>query len=52
MQASILVSKARPAAAKETLEAAAAHNFSIRAWPAFHIMQGYVLLALAEVCTL
>ena len=51
VQASMLVQNGRPAAAQEALEAAAAHNFSIKAWPAFHIMQGYVLLSQAEVRT-
>ena len=48
-QASILVSKGRPAAAQEALETATAHNFSIKAWPAFHVLQGFVLLSQAEV---
>lgn len=51
IQASILLSKNRPAAAKEALEAATVHNFNVKSWPSFHIMQGYVLLAQAEVCT-
>lgn len=48
MQAGVFVARGRPAAAKAALDDALAHNFGIKAWPAYHVMFGHVLLAKAQ----
>lgn len=50
MQAGVFVAQGRPAAAKAALNDALSHNFGIKAWPAYHVMLGHVLLAQAQVC--
>jgi hypothetical protein len=49
LQAAILLSQGRAAAARTALDAALSGSFGVKVWPQWHVLRGQALLALAEV---